>query len=81
MKSLMYKELLVPLLTRYGTAIAGYIVGVVHADPALIDQVAAALVAVGMVSVDLFTSAAFRRRRDAQVARAVWMGHDPEARP
>lgn len=71
MKSLMYKELLVPLLTRYGTAIAGYIVGVVHADPALIDHVAAALVAVAMVSVDLFTSAAVRRRRDLDVARQL----------
>ena len=69
MKSWMYKELLVPVLTRYGTGIAGYIVGVVHADPALIDQVAAALVAVAMVSVDLFTSAAVRRRRDLEVAR------------
>lgn len=67
MKSLVFKEVLRPLLLRYGTLLGGYLVGAVQADPSMIDQVAAVVLAAGLVTADLVFSAVIRSRERADL--------------
>lgn len=64
MKTLIFRKIMVPIISRAGTFLAAFLIGTIHADPVVADQFATAVGAVVLIGFDLLAAFAFGDKGD-----------------
>lgn len=62
---MVFRRIFRPLVTRVGTALSAFIIGTIHADPAMVDQFTTALASVFLIGFDIVAAQWFHNRGNA----------------